>query len=38
VKVVQRIPVRINFTNLQQENKDQALRIGMSVDPTVTVK
>jgi membrane fusion protein (multidrug efflux system) len=38
VKVVQRIPVRINFTNLQQENKDEALRIGMSVDPSVTVK
>jgi membrane fusion protein (multidrug efflux system) len=38
VKVVQRIPVRINFTNLEQENKDQALRIGMSVDPSVTVK
>lgn len=30
VKVVQRIPVRINFTNLDQENKDFALRIGMS--------
>ena len=38
VKVVQRIPVRINFTNLDQENKDFALRIGMSVVPTVRVK
>jgi membrane fusion protein (multidrug efflux system) len=38
VKVVQRIPVRINFTNLDKENKDLALRIGMSVTPTVTVK
>jgi membrane fusion protein (multidrug efflux system) len=38
VKVVQRIPVRINFTNLDRENKDFALRIGMSVVPTVRVK
>ena len=38
VKVVQRIPVRINFTNLDKENKDYALRIGMSVEPTVRVK
>jgi membrane fusion protein (multidrug efflux system) len=38
VKVVQRIPVRINFTNLAEENKDQALRPGMSVTPVVTVK
>jgi membrane fusion protein (multidrug efflux system) len=38
VKVVQRIPVRIDFTNLAQENKDYALRPGMSVTPTVTVK
>jgi membrane fusion protein (multidrug efflux system) len=38
VKVVQRIPVRINFTNLDQVNKDHALRIGMSADPTVHVK
>ncbi len=38
VKVVQRIPVRINFTNLKQENGDFALRIGMSVTPTVRVK
>jgi len=38
VKVVQRIPVRINFSNLDQENKDYALRIGMSVEPTVRIK
>jgi membrane fusion protein, multidrug efflux system len=38
VKVVQRIPVRIDFTNVQQENGDFALRPGMSVTPEVTVK
>jgi membrane fusion protein (multidrug efflux system) len=38
VKVVQRIPVRIDFTNLQQENGDYALRPGMSVTPEVSVK
>lgn len=38
VKVVQRIPVRIDFTNLQQENGDYALRPGFSVTPTVQVK
>lgn len=38
VKVVQRIPVRIDFTNLQDENKDYALRPGFSVVPNVTVK
>ncbi len=38
VKVVQRIPVRIDFTNLAQENKDEALRAGMSVEPDVHVK
>jgi membrane fusion protein (multidrug efflux system) len=38
VKVVQRIPVRINFTNLDKENGDHALRIGMSVEPVVRVK
>ncbi len=38
VKVVQRIPVRVDFTNLQQENKDDALRAGMSVEPAVHVK
>ena len=38
VKVVQRLPVRIDFTNLQQENGDYALRPGMSVTPDVEVK
>ncbi len=38
VKVVQRIPVRIDFTNLQQENGDYALRPGFSVDPSIAVK
>ena len=38
VKVVQRIPVRIDFTNLADENKDRTLRPGMSVTPVVTVK
>ncbi len=38
VKVVQRIPVRIDFTNLQQENGDYALRPGLSVTPDVEVK
>ncbi len=38
VKVVQRIPVRIDFTNLQDEDKDFALRPGFSVTPIVTVK
>lgn len=38
VKVVQRIPVRIDFTNLQQENADYKLRPGFSVTPVVTVK
>ncbi|HEX4020033.1 MAG TPA: HlyD family secretion protein [Acidobacteriaceae bacterium] len=37
VKVVQRIPVRIDFTN-PDENKDHLLRPGMSVTPTVRVK
>ncbi len=38
VKVVQRIQVRIDFTHLKDENKDDALRIGMSVEPVVRVK
>ncbi len=38
VKVVQRIPVRIDFTNLQKENGDYALRAGFSVTPKVEVK
>lgn len=38
VKVVQRIPVRIDFTNLDQENNDHKLRPGYSVTPVVSVK
>ena len=38
VKVVQRIPVRIDFTNVNDENKDHALRPGFSVTPIVDVK
>jgi membrane fusion protein (multidrug efflux system) len=38
VKVVQRIPVRIDFTNLQQEDGDYVLRPGLSVTPVVDVK
>jgi membrane fusion protein (multidrug efflux system) len=38
VKVVQRIPVRIDFTNLDQENSDHKLRPGYSVTPIVSVK
>jgi membrane fusion protein (multidrug efflux system) len=38
VKVVQRIPVRIDFTDLKDENTDHLLRIGFSVTPKVSVK
>jgi len=38
VKVVQRIPVRIDFTNLEKEDGDHKLRPGFSVTPIVTVK
>jgi membrane fusion protein (multidrug efflux system) len=38
VKVVQRIPVRINFDRLDQQDKNHELRIGMSVTPKVRVK
>jgi membrane fusion protein (multidrug efflux system) len=37
VKVVQRIPVRLDLTDPQQ-NKDHLLRPGMSVEPKVRVK
>jgi membrane fusion protein (multidrug efflux system) len=37
VKVVQRIPVRLDFTN-PNEDSDRLLRPGMSVTPTVRVK
>ena len=38
VKVVQRIPVRVDFTNLQKEDGDYVLRPGLSVTPDVHVK
>ncbi|MEO6982049.1 MAG: efflux RND transporter periplasmic adaptor subunit, partial [Edaphobacter sp.] len=38
VKVVQRIPVRIDFTDLQKEDGDYTLRPGFSVTPEVDVK
>jgi len=38
VKVVQRIPVRIDFSNLAQEDGDYVLRPGLSVTPDVGVK
>jgi membrane fusion protein, multidrug efflux system len=38
VKVVQRIPVRIDFTDLQNEDQNHLLRPGLSVEPTVRVK
>jgi membrane fusion protein, multidrug efflux system len=38
VKVVQRIPVRIDFDDLQKEDSDLVLRPGYSVTPVVTVK
>ena len=37
VKVVQRIPVRIDLTD-RNEDKDHLLRPGLSVEPTVRVK
>jgi membrane fusion protein (multidrug efflux system) len=38
VKVVQRIPVRIDFTDLASEDPHHELRPGLSVEPTVRVK
>lgn len=38
VKVVQRLPVRIDFTDLKQEDPKHALRPGLSVEPEVRVK
>jgi membrane fusion protein, multidrug efflux system len=38
VKVVQRVPVRIDFTNLANEDPHQELRPGLSVEPKVWVK
>jgi membrane fusion protein (multidrug efflux system) len=36
--VVQRVPVRLDFTKLGDENKDHLLRPGLSVEPSVKVK
>jgi membrane fusion protein (multidrug efflux system) len=38
VKVVQRVPVRVDFTNLANEDPDHLLRPGLSVEPGVRVK
>ena len=38
VKVVQRVPVRIDFTDLKDEDQNHLLRPGLSVEPKVTVK
>lgn len=38
VKVVQRLPVRIDFDNLNAEDPNHALRPGLSVEPKVRVK
>ena len=38
VKVVQRVPVRIDFTSLANEDPNHELRPGLSVEPKVRVK
>jgi membrane fusion protein (multidrug efflux system) len=38
VKVVQRVPVRIDFTDLKSEDPNHLLRPGLSVEPKVRVK
>jgi len=38
VKVVQRLPVRIDFTDLAHEDPNHQLRPGLSVEPNVRVK
>jgi membrane fusion protein (multidrug efflux system) len=38
VKVVQRVPVRIDFTDLDKEDPNHVLRPGLSVEPKVRVK
>jgi membrane fusion protein (multidrug efflux system) len=38
VKVVQRVPVRIDFTDLKDEDPKHELRPGLSVEPKVRVK
>ena len=38
VKVVQRVPVRIDFTDIKNEDPNHLLRPGLSVEPVVRVK
>jgi len=38
VKVVQRVPVRVDFTDLASEDSNHELRPGLSVEPKVRVK
>lgn len=38
VKVVQRVPVRLDFTDLKDEDPNHLLRPGLSVEPKVRVK
>lgn len=38
VKVVQRLPVRVDFTDLKNEDPNHLLRPGLSVEPKVAVK
>jgi len=38
VKVVQRVPVRVDFTDLAREDPEHLLRPGLSVEPKVRVK
>jgi len=38
VKVVQRVPVRIDFTDMKNEDPNHLLRPGLSVEPKVRVK
>jgi membrane fusion protein, multidrug efflux system len=38
VKVVQRVPVRVDFTDLKNEDPNHSLRPGLSVEPKVRVK
>jgi len=38
VKVVQRVPVRIDFTDLKSEDANRQLRPGLSAEPKVRVK
>jgi membrane fusion protein, multidrug efflux system len=38
VKVVQRVPVRVDFSDLAREDPHEELRPGLSVEPTVRVK